>query len=78
MKTIGAYEAKSRLSALLAEVEAGAKITITKHGRPVAILLPASGATADLEGVIAKLRRFAQKHRLGRMPIRELIDEGRD
>lgn len=78
MKTIGAYEAKSRLSALLDEVEAGAKITITKHGRPVAILLPASGATTDLDGAVTKLRRFAEKHRLGRTSIRELIDEGRD
>jgi len=40
----GAFEAKTHLSALLARVEAGETITITKHGRPVARLVPPSGA----------------------------------
>ncbi len=40
--TVGAFEAKTRLSDLLQRVEAGERITITKHGRPVANLLPIS------------------------------------
>jgi len=39
-KTVGAYEAKTRLSELLERVEAGEEITITKHGAPVARLVP--------------------------------------
>lgn len=37
-KTVSLYEAKSQLSTLLREVEAGAAITITRHGKPVAEL----------------------------------------
>ena len=40
--TVTSTEAKTRLNALLAEVEkTGASVTITNHGRPVAILSPA-------------------------------------
>ena len=38
--TVGAYEAKTHLSKLLEKVEAGEEITITKHGAPVAKLVP--------------------------------------
>jgi prevent-host-death family protein len=37
---VGAFEAKTHLSELLARVENGEQITITKHGRPVARLMP--------------------------------------
>ena len=41
MKTITSTEAKATLNALLAEVErTGTSVTITNHGRPVAILMP--------------------------------------
>ena len=39
---IGAYEAKTNLPALLAKVEKGDSVVITKHGRPVARLVPVS------------------------------------
>jgi prevent-host-death family protein len=38
--TVGAYEAKTHLSELLEKVEAGEEIVITKHGAPVARLVP--------------------------------------
>jgi len=38
--TVGAFEAKTYLAALLGRVERGESITITKHGRPVARLVP--------------------------------------
>ena len=37
---IGAYEAKTRLAALLDRVENGETLTITRNGRPVARLVP--------------------------------------
>lgn len=41
MKTVSSTEAKARLNALLAEVQrTGAPVTITTHGRPVAVLSP--------------------------------------
>jgi prevent-host-death family protein len=40
MKTATVADAKSHLSALLAEVEAGQGIVITRRGKPVARLIP--------------------------------------
>ena len=40
MRTIQVVEAKARFSALLAEVEAGEEIAITRHGKVVARLVP--------------------------------------
>lgn len=38
IKTVGAFEAKTHLSQLLNAVEAGERIVITRHGKPVAEL----------------------------------------
>ncbi len=41
MKIVNIHEAKTKLSALLAEVEeTGAKVRICRHGKPVADLIP--------------------------------------
>ncbi len=40
MRTVQVVEAKARFSALLAAVEAGEEIAITRHGRIVARLVP--------------------------------------
>jgi prevent-host-death family protein len=40
MKTFTVVQAKSRFSALLAEVEAGAEIAVTRRGQVVARLVP--------------------------------------
>ena len=57
MQTIGAYDAKTHLSRILEQVEAGEAFTITKHERPVARLIPVQqrAATADL---LAEIRSF--------------------
>lgn len=39
-KTIGVLEAKGKFSSLLAEVQAGGRYYITKHGRPIAEVRP--------------------------------------
>lgn len=78
MKTIGAYEAKTHLPRLLDEVEKGERITITKHGRPVAILVPPDAAPkVDVEAVLQQMREFRRGNSLRGLSIRELIDEGR-
>jgi len=38
--SVGVFEAKTHLSALLDRVEQGDEVTITRHGRPVARLVP--------------------------------------
>lgn len=74
--SIGAYEAKTHLPRLLAQVERGARVTITKHGREVARLVPVrSRSTA--ESVIADLRSARVGVRLDGESVREMLDEGR-
>jgi prevent-host-death family protein len=78
MRSIGAYEAKTHLPRLLDEVAKGERITITKHGHPVAVLIPhEAGETRDVEAVMARFRAFRKGNRLDGLSIRELIDEGR-
>jgi len=43
MLEIGAFEAKNTLGALLDRVQRGEEIIITRHGKPVARLVPNSG-----------------------------------
>jgi prevent-host-death family protein len=77
MHTIGVYEAKTHLTRLLDEVERGEAITITRHGREVARLVPADPSAASAELVIAALREARRGVRRGRRPARKMIDEGR-
>jgi prevent-host-death family protein len=78
METIGAYEAKTHLPRLLERVARGERITITKHGVPIAVLQPpASQRKAAPKKVIAALREFREKNRLQGLSIRDMIIEGR-
>lgn len=55
---IGSYEAKTHLPRLLDEVEAGATYTITKHGRPVARLVPMGPRRRSADEIRARLATF--------------------
>jgi prevent-host-death family protein len=78
METVGAYEAKTHLPKLLERVQKGERITITKHGVPVAVLQPPDPQkNVDTKSVIAELRKFRDKHSLEGLSIREMIKEGR-
>lgn len=79
MAEIGSYEAKTHLPALLRRVEQGERIVITRHGRPIAELVPPGPAVgAGPRDAIAALKRFGDGRRLGgKLTIRDLIDEGR-
>lgn len=78
-KNIGAFDAKTHFSRLLARVARGESITITRHGSPVARLVPAApaGGTADKSEIVARFRAFAQRHRIGRPGLKALRNEGR-
>ncbi len=79
MQNIGAYEAKTHLPKLIERVMKGERITITKHGVPVAVLQspPDTANKSDIRNTIDELREFRKKCRLDGLSIRELIDEGR-
>jgi len=78
METVGAYEAKTHLPKLLERVIKGERITITKHGVPVAVLQPPLPLRkTEPRKVIAELRKFREKQTLKGLSIRDMIDEGR-
>jgi prevent-host-death family protein len=78
MTTVGAYEAKTHLSELLERVAKGEKITITKHGVPVAMLVPPPAAEKpDAQAAVEALLEFGKGRTLGDLTIRDLIEEGR-
>ena len=78
METVGAYEAKTHLTQLLERVAKGERITITKHGVPVATLQPADSAKKKpVREIIDHVKRFRRDHRLDGPSIREMIEEGR-
>ncbi|MHB0867814.1 MAG: type II toxin-antitoxin system Phd/YefM family antitoxin [Thermoleophilia bacterium] len=47
MTKIGAYEAKTHLPKLLERVKKGERFVITKHGNPVAELVPIAGSDPE-------------------------------
>lgn len=77
MTSVGAYEAKTHLPRLLEAVERGQTITITKHGRAVARLVPAGPTPTSAAEAIAALRSARTGVRRGRTSVRSMIDEGR-
>ncbi len=78
MESVGSYEAKTHLPRLLERVKAGEAFTITKHGVPVAMLVPVSGPRKeDIVETIRHLQAFQRQHRLHGLSIREMIEEGR-
>jgi prevent-host-death family protein len=82
METVGSYEAKTHLPRLLERVERGESITITRHGKPVARLVPAVPVAAQpgVTELLEAMRTFQEKEAptLGDdLSVRDLIDEGR-
>jgi prevent-host-death family protein len=81
--TVGAYDAKSRLSELLDRVERGEQIIITRHGKPIARLVPEGGHDRDrARAAVRRIRALRAKLAargvdLTDAEIRALRDEGR-
>jgi prevent-host-death family protein len=79
MTTIGSFEAKTHLPQLLTRVAQGEKILITRHGKPAAMLVPASGQkTKDIKQVVQQMKALRRGNVLGKgLSVRDLIEEGR-
>ena len=76
---VGAYDAKTHFSELLERVVAGEQITITRHGAPVARLVPVQTVFSEEErrAAIAAMRQLASRNRLDGLSVKALIAEGR-
>jgi prevent-host-death family protein len=78
MTTIGAFDAKTHLNALLKRVARGETIRITLRGVPIAKLVPDNdGEQANPVDVVQGIRQLRRGTKLGKISLRDLIDEGR-
>ncbi|MFM8802902.1 MAG: type II toxin-antitoxin system Phd/YefM family antitoxin [Planctomycetia bacterium] len=72
MDEVGAFEAKTHLPKLLARVERGDSLTSTRHGRPVAQLVPCVRGGGDR--ALAAVRRIAAlRKQLKKITLDELL-----
>lgn len=81
MREIGAFEAKNKFSELLDLAERGEEITITRHGRKIARIVPSEPLTdpAQIEAAMQRLRTRAKALKLN-LPLSEIKayrDDGR-
>jgi len=85
MKEVAVYEAKTRLSELLAAVERGEQFVITRRGAAVARLVaaaPAAAKRSQTQGQrVSEALDALKQLRAGTtldMPLRQAIELGRD
>ncbi|MBI4031644.1 MAG: type II toxin-antitoxin system prevent-host-death family antitoxin [Proteobacteria bacterium] len=79
MDKIGAFEAKTHLSALLERVSKGETITITRHGVPAAMLVPVEGRAGHMShaALVEGMRDLRKRVKPDTMSVKEMIEEGR-
>lgn len=77
VREVGAFEAKTHLSALLAAVEAGETVTITRRGKAVARLVPVAGTSSGRLAALSRLSTIGAKAGMTVAEILSLRDEGR-
>ncbi len=71
MNNVGAYEAKTHLPRLLDRVARGESLTITRHGRPVARLIPADSPRDQAKQAV--LRIECRRRNLTGVSVTDLI-----
>lgn len=85
MTTVAVFEAKTRLSELLSQVQQGEEVVITRHGVPMARLVPPAGSerrrgNPQRQRVDSALQALAElsTHCALDVPLRQAIEQGRD
>lgn len=78
MNRVTVYDAKAHFSELVERAESGRSTVITKRGRVVAKIVPASAPRWDRTAVLDEAEAFRRSIRIkGRIDVRRLIEEGR-
>lgn len=78
MRTIGSYELKTHLAEILDAVEHGQTVIVTRHGKPVARIMPNDKEKRERGKRAADgLRKFRRTRLPKGVTIRSLIVEGR-
>ena len=81
-REVGMFDLRARLGRWLARVRRGETLVVTRHGEPVARIVPILGpSTTDVARRKAAIERWLEASKGTRLPdgmsIRDLIDEGR-
>ena len=71
METIGAFEAKTHLPRLLERVARGESLTITKHGKPVAHLVPVDSNRKRAREAAARI--IERRQHIERVSLKQLL-----
>lgn len=81
MKQLGAFEAKTHFSEILADVIKGERFVITKHGTQVAMIIPFEPEDQVIDPVLEAIRtikKLSKGIKLGKnLSIREMREQGR-
>lgn len=78
MEKVSVYDGKARFSELVGRAELGRSTVITKRGRVVAKIVPASAPGWDRAAVLDEAEAFRRQVKIkGPVDIRKLIEEGR-
>lgn len=78
MRSVGESEAKTNLVRLVDEVAQGKTIVITRHGVPVARLVPPGTRRLRVDQAIHDIRTLSNRAKtLDGKTVRDLIEEGR-
>jgi len=77
MPELGAYEAKTHLSKLLERVQKGERFVITKHGHPIAELIPIGERDSEVvKQAVNDLRSLKSELRKRNVHLKDLLNEG--
>ncbi|HEX7328656.1 MAG TPA: type II toxin-antitoxin system prevent-host-death family antitoxin [Casimicrobiaceae bacterium] len=78
MERIGIYDARSKLSELIERVQSGEEVVLTRHGEPVARLVPEKRRRKRSRATtVTRIRALARKLDIRDVDVRKLIEEGR-
>lgn len=77
MNKVGAYEAKTHLPQLLDRVKRGERFVITKHGQPVAELVPVAGNDPErTKMAIEDLKELREDLKQRGVRLKDLLGKG--
>ncbi|HEX9277017.1 MAG TPA: type II toxin-antitoxin system prevent-host-death family antitoxin [Casimicrobiaceae bacterium] len=78
MERIGICDARARLSELIERVESGEEVVLTRHGEPVARLVPEKPPRRRSRvAAVTRIRALARKLNIRDVAVRKLIEEDR-